>query len=227
MKIAEAEGLIRVEKKESGENYFISLSGIEYPASEICRSLDTLGAVGYYRNGTDLGVQLCTTGITSSLQDTIIQLEKIRNEIFSNEIDRIKNSIHRTKYLNWFDVKERFSPMGVKMIGVFCNLIKNMDFIDEDKYLAGFQSIPDEVPGFGSIDFNSTKISMRVSDFLTEKIRSGKKPGLSDFLITATENIGGFADGCHSLSAATTVRLGQEKALIREIENVLDSKNEQ
>jgi len=225
MKIAEARGLMRVEKEEAGENYFISLSGIEYPASEICTSLDTLGAVGYYQNGTDLGVQLCTTGITSSLKNTIIRLEKIKKEIFFTEIERVKNSIYRTKYLNWFDVKNRFTPMGVKMIGVFCNLIKNMDFIDEDKYLAGFQSIPDEVPGFGPIDFNSTKISMRVSDLLTEEIRKGNKPGLSDFLITATENIGGFADGCHSLSAATTVSLGQEKALIEEIENVLDSKN--
>ena len=111
--------------------------------------------------------------------------------------------------------------MGVKMIGVFCNIIKNMDFLDKTKYLAGFQTVPNKVPGFGEIEFNSTKISMRVSNFLTEKIRSGSAPGLSSFLPAATLNMGGFADACHGLSAATTVKIGQEEDLIIEIEKEL------
>ncbi len=96
-----------------------------------------------------------------------------------------------------------------------------MDFLDETKYLAGFQTVSNEVPGFGKIDFNSTKISMRVSDFLKEKIRGGNYPGLSSFLPQATLNIGGFADACHGLSAATTVKIGQEEVLINEIEKEL------
>ena len=111
--------------------------------------------------------------------------------------------------------------MGVKMIGVFCNTIKNMDFLDKTKYLAGFQTVPNEVPGFGVIEFDSTKISMRVSDFLTAEIRNENVPGLSSFLPAATHNIGGFADACHGLSAATTVKIGQEEALIIEIEKEL------
>ncbi|MFW6274893.1 MAG: hypothetical protein ACOC2P_03540, partial [Spirochaetota bacterium] len=35
------------------------------------------------------------------------------------------------------------------MIGVFCNLISDMDFLDYTKYLPGFQRVPDEVPGSG------------------------------------------------------------------------------
>ena len=111
--------------------------------------------------------------------------------------------------------------MGVKMIGVFCNIIKDMDFLDKTKYLAGFQTVPNEVPGFGDIDFNSTKISMRVSNFLTDEIRSGATPGLSSFLPAATINVDGFADACHGLSAATTVKIGQEEDLIIEIEKEL------
>lgn len=107
--------------------------------------------------------------------------------------------------------------MGVKMIGVFCSHIKNMEFLDHSKYLAGFQTIQNKIPGFGRIEFNATKISMRVSDELTGKIRAGKIPGLSSFLPEATVAIGGFADACHGLSAATTVRIGQEKELISKL----------
>ena len=62
---------------------------------------------------------------------------------------------------------------------------------------------------------------MRVSDFLTGEIRKETIPGLSSFLPAATKNIGGFADACHGLSAATTVKIGQEEALVAEIEKEL------
>jgi len=219
--IAEENKLIRIVRTETEEKYFITIAGVEYSASEVCTSLDTLGGVGYYQDGTDLGVQLCLKGITPELKKIVAKLNKTKNEIFTNEIKWLKENITRTSYLNWFNVEDRFRPMGVKMIGVFCSQLKNMSFVENHKYIAGFQTIPDEVPGFGPIDFKSTKISMRVSDSLTKKIRNGTSPGLDDFLMTATDNIGGFADACHSLSAATTVRLGQEKSLINEIENVL------
>ena len=221
MEIAERQKLIRVVKNNYGEEYFINLAGIEYSAADICVALDTLGGVGYYQNGADLGIELCQKGITPSLEKLIDVLNRKKEEIFSREIEKLKQEINTTRNLHWFDVHERFKPMGVKMIGVFCNIIKNMDFLDKTKYLAGFQTVPNEVPGFGRIEFNSTKISMRVSDFLTGEIRNETVPGLSSFLPAATHNIGGFADACHGLSAATTVKIGQEEDLIIEIEKEL------
>ncbi|MCK5673838.1 MAG: DHH family phosphoesterase [Spirochaetales bacterium] len=222
MEIAEKGNLIRVVKNTQGEEYFINLGGIEYSATDICVSLDTLGGVGYYQNGTALGIELCQKGLTTTLKKLIEELDLKKEEIFLKEIDNLKQKINTTKNLHWFNVHERFKPMGVKMIGVFCNLIKNMDFLDKTKYLAGFQTVPNEVPGFGEIDFNSTKISMRVSDFLTDEIRNGAAPGLSIFLPAATYKLGGFADACHGLSAATTVKVGQEEDLIIEIEKQLE-----
>lgn len=221
MKIAEKQRLIRVVKNESGEDYFITLAGTEFSAAEVCVALDTLGGVGYYQGGTDFGIELCQKGITPSLEKLIDELNGKKEEIFAKEIENLKKEINTTTFLHWFNVHERFRPMGVKMIGVFCNTIKNMDFLDETKYLAGFQSVPNEVPGFGLIDFNSTKISMRVSDFLAGEIRNEVAPGLNSFLPVATHNLGGFADACHGLSAATTVKIGQEEDLIIEIEKEL------
>lgn len=216
-------GKMRFEETKTGEKYYITLGGIEYPARDVCRSLDTAGGVGYYRGGTDIGVDICHNGFDRKKESFINELGKIQKEIFDREIENLKKGgLKTTRHLQWFNVEDRFSPMGVKMIGVFCTVIKNMDFLDHSKYLAGFQTVQNEIPGFGPIPFNSTKISMRVSDQMRDSIRRGDIPGLSSFLPPATIKIGGFADACHSLSAATTVKIGQEEQLISEIEKVLE-----
>ena len=218
---------VRVEKSNTGEKYYIKIGGKEYDALYICSALDTLGGVGYYSDGTNTGIKVCQTGIDPETEKYIEKLNRKKEAIFSREIENLKTAIKTTENLQWFNVENRFEPMGVKMIGVFCTIIRNQDFLDKTKYLAGFQNIPDKVPGFGRINFNSTKISMRVSDNLTEKIRSGESPGLVEILPEATEVLGGFSDACHRLSAATTVLIGQEESLILEIEKVLKRKKEQ
>ncbi len=107
------------------------------------------------------------------------------------------------------------------MIGAFCDRIKNMDFVNPNKYIAGFQIIPDKIPGYGRIEFNEVKISMRVSSVLEKKIREEKAMGLNILLPQATAILGGFSDACHSLTAATTVGIGKEEKLIEELEKIL------
>jgi single-stranded-DNA-specific exonuclease len=101
-----------------------------------------------------------------------------------------------------------------------------MNFIDPTKYIAGFQTVPDEIPGFGSIPFNQVKVSMRVPPAMEQKIRGGNAPGLNTFLPEATNRLGGFSDACHSLTAATTVAIGKEAALIEEMERILEGGEE-
>jgi hypothetical protein len=113
--------------------------------------------------------------------------------------------------------------MGVKMIGVLCDVVKNRDFVRPDKYLAGFQIIPNEIPGFGKIEMNEVKISMRVSRLIEGRIRDGKAMGLNEFLPEATNRLGGFVDACHGLTAATTVAIGKEERLIEEMETILEA----
>jgi hypothetical protein len=220
-------GLMQVEKTPAGESYHITLGRTSYPAADICTTLDTLGGVGYYARGTDRGIEVCQRGLDPSLSGCVEDLMATKERIFSQEIQSLRQHINTTANLQWFDVKDRFKPMGIKMVGVFCTEIKDLDFLDQGKFLAGFQHIPDEVPGFGAIPFGATKISMRVSGILTQQIRAGKLPGLDRILPEATEHLGGFSDACHGLSAATTVKIGQEQALIEEIETVLKKRMEE
>jgi len=146
----------------------------------------------------------------------------VKEERFNAEIDRIRREgFNTTSHIQWFNVQERFSPMGVKMIGLFCDRIKNMKFVKAQKYLAGFQVIPNKVPRFGMIEINQVKVSMRVSFFLERRIREGSTMGLNYLLPEATGRLGGFSDACHSLTAATTIDLGKEEKLIQEMEKLL------
>jgi len=45
--------------------------------------------------------------------------------------------------------------------------------------------------------------------------------GLNLLLPQATNRLGGFADACHSLTAATMVDMGKEEELVREMEKIL------
>jgi hypothetical protein len=219
---AVAQGKLEIRKQDMGERYFLNTVNGPVACDELGAYLDTLGAAGYYQNGPDMGIKVCLEGASAESDQMLNKLQAIQNNAFEKEISKIQSDgLTKTANIQWFHVKNRFSPMGVKMIGVFCDAIKNSKEVDSQRYLAGFQIIPDEIPGFGPIEFNEVKISMRVSTQIEAEIRADKKMGLNILLPEATNKLGGFSDACHSLTAATTVAIGKEEQLIQEMESIL------
>jgi hypothetical protein len=220
------QGKMEIRKIEAGEQYLLKNSKGEIPVLEFGDYLDLLGGVGYYQNGPDMGVRVCLEGVSPESDRMVEELKTIRTRIFHEEIARLQaGALKKTPHIQWFHVEKRLFPMGVKMIGAFCDAIKDTDLIDPLKYLAGFQVIPDEIPGFGTITFNEVKISMRVSPYMEGEIRAGRAMGLNIFLPEATDRLGGFSDACHSLTAATTVAIGKEEKLIEEMEKILQGES--
>ena len=216
------QGKIEIRKHAKGEQYLLTSSNGQIPVIEFGDYLDILGGVGYYQKGPDVGVEVCLEGVSPESDRMVEKLKAIRTKIFDEEIARLRaGALKQTPHIQWFHVEKRLFPMGVKMIGAFCDAIKDTDLIDPRKYLAGFQIIPDEIPGFDAITFNEVKISMRASHYLEEEIRAGRAMGLNIFLPEATTRLGGFSDACHSLTAATTVAVGKEEKLIEEMEKIL------
>jgi len=216
------QGKIEIRKHAKGEQYLLTSSNGQIPVIEFGDYLDVLGGVGYYQKGPDVGVEVCLEGVSPESDRMVEKLKAIRTKIFDEEIARLRaGALKQTPHIQWFHVEKRLFPMGVKMIGAFCDSIKDTDLIDPRKYLAGFQIIPDEIPGFDAITFNEVKISMRASHYLEEEIRAGRAMGLNIFLPEATTRLGGFSDACHSLTAATTVAVGKEEKLIEEMEKIL------
>lgn len=216
------QGRMEIRKHDKGEEYFLVGNTGRVPVLEFSDTLDILGGVGYYQGGPDMGVRVCLEGVSPELDRMTEELKAVRTKIFEDEIARLKSGeMRQSPHIQWFNVEKRFFPMGVKMIGAFCDVIRFTDLIDPHKYLAGFQVIPDEIPGFGAIKFNEVKISMRAAPVLEEEIRAGKVMGLNTFLPEATGRLGGFSDACHTLTAATTVAIGKEEPLISEMEKIL------
>ncbi len=217
------QGRMEIRKLENGEQYLLTSSNGQLPVLELGDYLDILGGVGYYQKGPDMGVKVCLEGASPESDRMVEELKAIRTRIFNEEIARLRTGeLKQEPHIQWFHVEKRFFPMGVKMIGAFCDAIKDTDLIDPLKYLAGYQVIPDEIPGFDAITFNEVKISMRASHYLEEEIRAGRSMGLNIFLPEATNKLGGFSDACHTLTAATTVAIGQEEKLIEEMEKILN-----
>lgn len=215
---------IKTETKEGGERYILRTKAGDIPCDELALYLELLGAGGYYRKGPDMGIRVCLEGRTPEADKMAEELRIIRDQAFSAEMKRLENGLLKESlHIQHFHVEHRFSPMGVKMIGAFCQKLRNMEFVNPRKYIAGFQVIPNKIPGFGPIEFDEVKISMRVPVYLEEAIKAGRAPGLDTFLPEATNRLGGFSDACHSLSAATTIALGKEDQLVVEMDKILSS----
>ncbi len=220
------QGKIEIQQQAHGETYLINTPKGQVDCIAYGDYLDLLGGVGYYHNGPEMGVRVCLEGFSPESDRMVEELQVIRNRLFGEEITRLKSGeLIQAPHIQWFSVANRFFPMGVKMIGAFCDAIKASNLIDPKKYLAGFQIVPNEIPGFGAIRFNEVKVSMRVSPYMEEEIRAGRAMGLNILLPEATDKLGGFSDACHSLTAATTVAIGKEQKLIQEMELIIERKS--
>ena len=219
---AVSQGLIEIRKVATGEQYLLKTLKGQISCVDFGDYLDILGGVGYYQKGPDMGIRVCLEGFSPESDRMVEELKTIRKKIFDEEIKRLQTGdLKKSAHIQWFTVENRFFPMGVKMIGAFCDAIRITELIDPSKYIAGFQIIPDEIPGFDAIAFNEVKISMRVSPEQEGEIRAGRLMGLNILLPEATNRLGGFSDACHSLTAATTVAIGKEEKLIEEMEKIL------
>ncbi|MDJ0803971.1 MAG: hypothetical protein QNI97_13935 [Desulfobacterales bacterium] len=220
---AQAMGQLEIRPHAGGERYcFLEDCVHEGPVERLAADLDILGGMGFFQGGPEAGLQICLEGYDEETRRLTTALTRQRQKIFQAEIDHLRaGGMASTGRIQWFHVARRFDGIGVKMIGAFCRFIRQSEFIDPDNYIAGFQPVPDVLPGLGAIRFNAVKVSMRVGPALETRIRNGQMPGLDRLLPEATRTVGGFVDACHSLAAATTVPPGQERHLVDALDRIV------
>ncbi len=216
------QGKLAIEATDTGEQYFLKFSNQHLLLEALARDLDILGAAGYLDNGPDMGVQVCLEGKTAMADQMQARFKHVQQKAFDAEMVRLEQGgLKQTSHIQWFHVHDRFAPMGCKMIGAFCETHKNAAFFDPDKYIAGFQLIPNEIPRYGHLPLQAVNISMRAPAPLEDKIKRGTARALNTFLPEATDRLGGFSDACHRLAAATMIGIGKEEDLIREMNRIL------
>jgi len=218
------QGHVRFDVNEKGrEIYFLTRFGEDTPMTPLGMAVTTLGGVGYYAGGPDLGVQVCLEGFTPDATRRLEELRHTQQTAYRKMTERLRQQgFHETEHIQWFSVGDDFSPMGVKIIGEYCWDIRNEDFTNPEKYIVGFQNMAQEVPGLGSFDWAQTKASMRLPTPLEHKILIDRTmPGLGYLVPEAAKKVGGSIDACHDYTAATIVDIGQEEPLVLEMEKLV------
>lgn len=218
-------GQVEILKKDGKEVYILTVFGERLPISKFAKNLTVLGAVGYYLDGPEIGIEMCLKGPSEKSGKRLEELDRIKREKFEKALDELNSGrLIQTKYVQWFHVHDDFEPMGVKVIGEFCMEIRTRKFINPNKYIAGFQNMPPSVPKLGKFDWNIAKLSMRVPPSLEEKIVSREMPGLAWLLPEAAKRVGGDIDACHDYAAATTLDIGKEEKLIEELNKLVEER---
>lgn len=212
---------VKVKIEGIKERYYLEKFG-EY-ADVIARYLTTLGAVGYESRGYKEGIKAIFNGFSENTLKTVSKLEEMREKKFTEMIERLKGGeLIQEKYSQWFSVGDFFSPMGVKTVGEFCQLIKDMSFIDDGKYLIGFQNCPKNIPDLGKIDWIAVKMSGRLPTPLERKVLRGEMPGLDYLVPKASEAVNAFADATHKIAAATVIDRGKERDFVKAFEKLVE-----
>ncbi len=191
---------------------------------EVSRLVSELAVNGYCRRGADLAIRACLEGPDEKALRFAREMKALQDERFEREKKRARtDGLRHEGPIQWVDVGDRFHPLGVKSIGSFCTEISREDWIDQEKYIVGFQDLPGENPYLGQIGWDDTKVSMRVPTKLQREIEAGSSPDLTQVLPRAAEKAEGFADACHRYSAACTIPKSKKSTLIRLLAAIIPS----
>ncbi len=214
-------GQVRIKIEEIKERYYIEFFG-EF-ADVVARWLTNLGAIGYGKEGYKRGIKACFEGFNEKTIKEAEELEKLKNKKFDEAIKRLKEGdLIQERYTQWFHLHDFFSPMGVKAVGEFMQLTKDMTVFDDNKFIVGFQNMPDLIPDLGKLDLNAVKMSGRTPVLLERKIIRREAPGLDYLVPKASEITGAFADATHRIAAATTLEKGSEEEFVKAFENLVE-----
>ena len=165
-----------------------------------------LAVNGYYRRGADLALAACMNGPDERTLAFGREMTAIRRDRFGREMARIRREgLPREGPIVWTDVGDRFHPLGLKAVGLFCEEIIRMGIAQEECYVVGFQRFPEKNPYLDGSVGGETKVSFRATPKLRRSIEKGERPDLLRLVPGAVRQIGGFADACHRFTAACTI----------------------
>ena len=182
---------------------------------EADRLIIALAVNGYYRRGADLALESCLNGPDDRTLAFSTELAIIQRDRFSPEMDRIRREGLRTRgQIVWTDAGDRFYPLGLKAIGLFCEEIIREGLAEGERYVAGFQRFPGQNPYLGGFAGKETKVSFRVTPGLKRSIERGQRPDLMRLVPGAVLQVGGFAEACHRFAAGCTIPEGRIEDLV-------------
>ena len=95
--------------------------------------------------------------------------------------------------------------MGTKVIGTFCSFLSyQARLVRPDAFIVGLMRMRPEVPGFGRLEGDFVKVSVRAPRALRAEIDAGRAPTAVRLLEEATRGFGIAVDG-HAYAASCVI----------------------
>jgi hypothetical protein len=225
------EGFLGINKlvlEEACKNGAVQQKGKSFEITKLKTRLDALfsklqilGAVGYYEDGPEIGINTCLEGLTEETEEKINALENKRKEANRRLLGRLyRERLKETEHIQWFDAGDMYTSMGTKVIGQFCSFLAYQTrLIKPNKYILGFVNVPSEIPNWGKLKEKFVKASVRVPKSMQSLIDNGKLPGAVNLLDKASEGFG-IADG-HQYAGSVIVPIDKKQTLIENAEKAI------
>ncbi len=205
----------------SHEKGKIKIKKIGLTAKRLFSLLQILGPVAYYRNGPLIGVKTCLTGLNSETKELLKELEQERKEANKKMLAILyTKGLNQTKHIQWFDSENVYEGMGTKVVGTFCSYLTfQKRLINEGKYLFGTMPLKPEIPGFGKLNTEYLKISVRIPAKLKKEIMERTKPSAIELLNLAVKGYG-IADG-HDYAASALIPSEKKEEFLAKVEEIV------
>jgi single-stranded-DNA-specific exonuclease len=189
-----------------GNNYF-----------EVAQAVDALGSYGYFSGGPDIAIK----GLREQFGPACLHFSDKFSKRFAEEC-RAPVKLTTKGSLVFFELGSEFDTFGVKTVGLICAELARERAELHNSYIAGLQTVPNQIPGLGTVALDQIKVSMRVGPTLAQKIKTGSSRPLTDVLPAATRAVGGFVDACHPLAAATTFPLNKRLEFLSALAAIIE-----
>ncbi|MEM1558305.1 MAG: hypothetical protein QXG12_06910, partial [Thermoproteota archaeon] len=221
-KLALDDALMENVVEKSGREFKVSIEGFMLSRTRASQILTILASVGYYRGGVEKALDSCIKGFTPEILKFSEELEEERKKANKALLATItRKGLNKVKNVQWFDSKGFFKNMGSKVLGSFTSYLSYQNLVDGNKYLLGFMRISKEVPGYGLLEKDYTKVSARAPSGLRLMIEKGVKPPLSKLLPEACNRHDGFGDG-HSVAASGVIPVNTEEQFLKTFDMLVD-----
>jgi single-stranded DNA-specific DHH superfamily exonuclease len=221
-------GLNRVVFDEAVKNGVVKVDGkkveivrLGLRVDQLFSKLQILGAVGYYQDGPELGVQAALKGLDDYVKKKIEEWEEQRKTVNKRLLARLyRERLKEMEHIQWFDAGDMYKGMGTKVIGQFCSFLSYQTrLIKLNKYIFGFMNVQPEIPNWGKLKESLAKVSVRVPKNLKTMISEGKMPGAVNLLLEASEGFG-IANG-HAYAANVVIPKDKKETLIDKAEKAI------
>jgi len=216
-------GVLRGQGRAKSDYDILLPCGKWYNLWKLFITLNTVGPVGFYSNGPEVGIEICYSGLEEEQRTFINSLEIYQKSCYDKLFAKLEAGEYgETDHVLWIDAGKLFHGMGTKVIGLFLSAWRKQLPGYTEKYLIAMMDLQQDIPGITRVAGNIKKVSGRLPDPLLNPVLEGTAAPFSYLFAKAGEHVGGFGDG-HKAAASAAIPADSGQAFIDRVETLIST----